>query len=263
MKQSRTGFALFCAFCAVVVALPSVEKRTFLLYAGIREQAKSEIEEARLLMKQMEDNAEIKQHIPHQQYYNSKVFLDTSLFQFEEEREYETASFYAVLAMIEIETTQTMAKARMWEHKRLVMEKDYFMNYATRTSRSIKNTFDLMSNGFRQDGSRFTVTLFGFSLFQGDNNELSPSGQLKLNSICNIIQQYPRSMVTITGHTREPDENKELSLARAKTVSNYLETKGISSRRLSVRGAGNQHLVEIDGRIMSIDRVEINLTGVR
>jgi hypothetical protein len=100
MKRIQTGFGLICLACTIIAALPSVEKRPFLLYAGIREQAKSEIEEARLLMKQMEDNAEIKQHIPHQQYYNSKVFLDTSLFQFEEEREYETASFYAVLAMI-------------------------------------------------------------------------------------------------------------------------------------------------------------------
>ncbi len=78
--------------------------------------------------------------------------------------------------------------------------------------------------------------LFGF-----DKSDLNESAKNNLNSLVMVLNKYPDTNIEVQGHTDNTGTDKynmALSKRRAGTVSNYLVSKGISSRRTSTRGYG-------------------------
>ncbi|CAK1783981.1 putative Outer membrane protein A [Vibrio crassostreae] len=62
-----------------------------------------------------------------------------------------------------------------------------------------------------------------------------------LSNIVQIMKSYPTSRAILTGHTDDvgsSQSNMKLSLDRAKSVSDYLESQGIDKSRISYRGEG-------------------------
>jgi len=79
--------------------------------------------------------------------------------------------------------------------------------------------------------------------FAFDSANLTPQAQSALNSVANILNQYPESTITITGHTDDIGSdtyNQRLSEQRAASVSNYLGQHGVNFSRLNQQGMGER-----------------------
>ncbi len=78
--------------------------------------------------------------------------------------------------------------------------------------------------------------LFGF-----DQSNLSYEAQENLDKLVRVLNSYDETDIEIQGHTDSRGAeayNQNLSIQRAGTVSNYLSEKGISGKRLTVKGFG-------------------------
>lgn len=78
--------------------------------------------------------------------------------------------------------------------------------------------------------------LFGF-----DKSTLSADAKTNLDKLVTILNTYPDTDIEIQGHTDDKGSesyNQSLSQRRARSVSGYLNTKGIASNRLNIKGFG-------------------------
>lgn len=79
--------------------------------------------------------------------------------------------------------------------------------------------------------------------FAFDSATLTPQAQSALNSVANILNQYPDSKITVTGHTDDIGSdiyNQKLSEQRASSVAAYLAQQGVNYARLSQQGMGER-----------------------
>jgi len=77
--------------------------------------------------------------------------------------------------------------------------------------------------------------------FPHDSYDLNLAARLEAGKIFDLLQEYQSARAEITGHadpTGSPEYNVLISLRRAESVARYLENKGISPERMSVRGLG-------------------------
>ena len=78
--------------------------------------------------------------------------------------------------------------------------------------------------------------LFGF-----DQSALTSSSKESLDKLVIVLNEYSETDIEVQGHTDDrgsAEYNDELSIKRASAVSNYLTAKGISSKRISLKGYG-------------------------
>jgi outer membrane protein OmpA-like peptidoglycan-associated protein/Tol biopolymer transport system component len=71
---------------------------------------------------------------------------------------------------------------------------------------------------------------------------LKPASQIELDDVVNLLKENPTVSIRINGYTDnvgKPADNLLLSENRAKSVVNYLKSKGIDPRRLSFKGFGD------------------------
>ena len=79
-----------------------------------------------------------------------------------------------------------------------------------------------------------------------DQYSLRPDATRELDKLVATMRRYPSLIIEIRSHTDSRGDaarNKGLSLERAQQVANYLVSKGISRRRMSVIGMGESQLV--------------------
>lgn len=91
-----------------------------------------------------------------------------------------------------------------------------------------------------QDGS-LRVGLPSEVLFDFDSASLKPQFMSTLDEMARILNQDPRSTVTVIGHTDSTGSesyNMDLSRRRAQSVSSYLAQHGVDSNRLYAEGRG-------------------------
>ncbi|MDX2190965.1 MAG: OmpA family protein [Bacteroidota bacterium] len=75
---------------------------------------------------------------------------------------------------------------------------------------------------------------------------LKPESETELGKLYDLLTENPNMKVEISGHTDDvgtDDYNKKLSLARAKSVADYLIKKGININRLKYKGYGKEKSV--------------------
>ncbi len=92
--------------------------------------------------------------------------------------------------------------------------------------------------------------------FSGGSAALTPELQGRIDdNIVNIMGKNPKKSVIIVGYAssteHDQDQGKNLSLARALTVRNYLKSKGIGPDRMNIKAKGNQSLRQ------NLDQVEV------
>lgn len=78
--------------------------------------------------------------------------------------------------------------------------------------------------------------LFGF-----DKSDLTSGSRSTLNDLITILNKYPDTNLEIAGHTDSKgaeNYNQRLSERRAGSVSSYLESNGVSGRRITTKGYG-------------------------
>jgi flagellar motor protein MotB len=96
-----------------------------------------------------------------------------------------------------------------------------------------------------------TVNLPGEVLFVSGSDALKDSAKATLNKIVNAIKRdYPTKPIRVQGYTDTDPINKtkdryqdnlDLSMSRAASVSRYLIERGVEPRRLTTSGLGQWH----------------------
>ena len=78
-------------------------------------------------------------------------------------------------------------------------------------------------------------------LFAFSKSDLGDSAKKNLNALVGVLNKYPNTNIEIQGHTdsRGTEEyNLGLSIRRATTVKDYLQSQGIDGSRMSIKGYG-------------------------
>ncbi len=106
-------------------------------------------------------------------------------------------------------------------------------------------------------------------LFKTNSSTLSATAQAALSRVAYNLKQFPESDVTIAGftdNTGTKQVNDRLSLLRAQSVMNYLESQGIPASRLKAIGEGSNNPIAsnatAEGRAQN-RRVELYITASR
>ena len=100
------------------------------------------------------------------------------------------------------------------------------------------------------NGSGVTVTRAGNDLilnmpsditFGSGSSSIQPQFQDTLGSVAGVLSQYNKTQISITGHTDSDGSssyNQGLSINRARSVANALNSQGVSSSRTQTYGEG-------------------------
>jgi outer membrane protein OmpA-like peptidoglycan-associated protein len=104
--------------------------------------------------------------------------------------------------------------------------------------------------------------------FKADSTEVSPESYDVLNEVLTFLQQNPKIVVEIGGHTNTIPSHEycdKLSTERAKSIATYFYKKGILPERLSFKGYGKRQpisdSVSLEGRRKN-QRVEIKIISI-
>jgi outer membrane protein OmpA-like peptidoglycan-associated protein len=95
-------------------------------------------------------------------------------------------------------------------------------------------------------GEGIKITFDSGILFEYDSSTLQPEAKTNIRKLAVILNKYPDTNILVTGHTDSDGSeqyNQLLSERRAKSVSDYSMSQGISSSRLSVIGLGENEPV--------------------
>ena len=117
-------------------------------------------------------------------------------------------------------------------------------------------------------GDNITLNMPGNVTFATDSSDLRPAFFDVLNSVGKVLQEFDKSVVEVAGHTDSTGSesyNQGLSERRASSVSQYLQSQGISGQRLITVGMGELRPVAdngtADGR-QANRRVEITMVPI-
>jgi outer membrane protein OmpA-like peptidoglycan-associated protein len=90
-------------------------------------------------------------------------------------------------------------------------------------------------------GEGIKITFDSGILFAVNSSTLEPLAKTNINKLSVILNKYPDTNILVTGHTDfdgTEQYNQLLSERRAKSVSDYVLSRGINSYRLSAIGLG-------------------------
>ncbi|MGE5406555.1 MAG: OmpA family protein [Methanosarcina sp.] len=90
-------------------------------------------------------------------------------------------------------------------------------------------------------GEGIVVEFSSNVLFDFDKANLTADAQPTLNKLVDVLDKYPDTNIELQGHTDNTGTekyNQTLSEKRAKSVDSYLEQKGITGKRITIKGFG-------------------------
>ncbi len=105
--------------------------------------------------------------------------------------------------------------------------------------------------------------------FRLDQHTFDESEICKLDTLIVKLQKHPELIITVNGFADEqgtPDHNIELSMNRARTVSNYLIEQGIDNSRIETFAHGEQTIINKEGIKLEYEHsriVEFQLSGLK
>lgn len=83
-------------------------------------------------------------------------------------------------------------------------------------------------------------------LFKKDSDVILPESESYLSEVLVFLNEIPELALLVVGHTSsegDQDYNQKLSMKRAASVANYLQSNGIQSSRLTIHGKGSSQPV--------------------
>lgn len=139
-------------------------------------------------------------------------------------------------------------------------------NIMDRQAAELRNDFDDSRIQVIRSGDNLIVRMPEAILFATDSAALNPQLRSDLFVLADSLNKYPRSIVTVTGHTDNTGSaayNQDLSERRASSVASVLRSGGVSSSRIRIRGAGESQPIATNqtaaGRAQN-RRVDITIT---
>ena len=119
-----------------------------------------------------------------------------------------------------------------------------------------------------RSGNNIILNMPGNVTFATDSSTVSAGFYDVLNSVALVINEFEKTYVDITGHTDSTGSdayNQKLSVARADSVSRYLQAQKVLSQRIYSQGMGESQPIAgndtAQGRTQN-RRVEIMLTPI-
>jgi len=91
------------------------------------------------------------------------------------------------------------------------------------------------------DGENITLNMPGNVTFATDSSDLNPAFFDVLRSVGKVVKEFDKTIVEVAGHTDSTGSdayNQSLSERRATTVSQYIQSRGISGQRMITVGMG-------------------------
>jgi|WetSurMetagenome_2_1015567.scaffolds.fasta_scaffold01204_3 OmpA-OmpF porin, OOP family len=105
--------------------------------------------------------------------------------------------------------------------------------------------------------------------FKVASADLLKEGKTELNKVVELLKQYPRIEIELSGHTSsegEAEMNKKLSLRRVESCRLYLSENGISEDRISTMGFGPDKPIapnDTENNRVKNRRVELKVTRIQ
>jgi len=93
----------------------------------------------------------------------------------------------------------------------------------------------------RTSKNTLNLTMPDSITFATGQSFLAPQAQAALNTVRDVLNQFPDSTIMVTGHTDDVGSNSSnqfLSQRRATSVANYLAQQGVNPARLNKQGLG-------------------------
>lgn len=122
--------------------------------------------------------------------------------------------------------------------------------------------------GVTRQGDEIHLDIPAGVTFDFNSSVLRPGFRTSLDKVAQTLTSYQSTYVNVGGHTDSIGTdavNQRLSEARATTVANYLESRGVVPSRVGIRGFGKTQPIASnnteEGRAQN-RRVEINLVPI-
>ena len=138
-------------------------------------------------------------------------------------------------------------------------------NYQDRQEAKLRAELQGTGVSVTRMGDNITLNMPGNVTFATDSADLSPAFFDVLTSVSKVLQEFDKTVVEVAGHTDSTGSdsyNQTLSVRRATSVAQYLQSHGIRSERLLTVGMGESRPVAdngtADGR-QANRRVEITM----
>lgn len=139
-------------------------------------------------------------------------------------------------------------------------------NIMDRQAQELRNDFDDSRIQVINTGNELIVRMPEAILFATDSAALNPQLRSDLFVLADSLNKYPKSVVTVTGHTDNTGSaayNQDLSERRASSVASVLRSGGVSSSRIRVVGAGESRPIATNATAAGRQqnrRVDITIT---
>lgn len=115
----------------------------------------------------------------------------------------------------------------------------YIGNYMDKQAEEMER--DIEGAKIERVGEGIKITFASGILFDVGKSAVKPAAQTNLQNLSKILNKYSDTEVLVEGHTDatgSEDSNMDLSLRRAQSVSNYLQTQQVMPTRLHIQGYG-------------------------
>lgn len=115
----------------------------------------------------------------------------------------------------------------------------YIGNYMDKQAEEMER--DIEGAKIERVGEGIKITFASGILFDVGKSAVKPDAQTNLQNLSKILNKYEDTEILVEGHTDatgSEDSNMDLSLRRAQSVSNYLQTWQVMPTRLHIQGYG-------------------------
>jgi len=144
---------------------------------------------------------------------------------------------------------EVVAVAPLSEKEKVSSELDQYFGPSSSSAQSGGASYSAPSYGSAPPPITGPILLQGVNFWEGSDQFTSES-YAALDQIYETLAYYGDLRVEIAGHTDnmgDEDANKALSMKRARSVLNYLVSKGVSKSRMTARGYGMERPVASNG----------------
>ncbi len=119
-----------------------------------------------------------------------------------------------------------------------------------------------------REGDKISLVMPGNITFDTNSGHVKASFYEVLNSVAIVLEEFDKTIIAVAGHTDSTgsnDYNQQLSEERARSVANYLKSRGIVDARFDIIGFGENYPIAdnstAEGRAQN-RRVELTLIPI-
>ena len=95
----------------------------------------------------------------------------------------------------------------------------------------------------QRQGDQIKLVMPSGVTFATNSSALSANAVSSLNTVADVLSQYPETTITVADHTDSTGSdaiNNPLSQQRAQSVANYLHSRGVAAARINTIGYGSR-----------------------